>query len=106
MDFINKKYFPEKCRITYAVFVCDYCQLKIEQYRAILVVVANHLVYEAYPVSPAASMLKTKLLFDSIIYDAQYVSRFTTCDLKYFFLTIPMLKPEYIKIHIQFFRKI
>ena len=71
-----------------------------------LVVGGDHLVYEDYPGSPAASMIETKLLLNSVISDAQQGSIFMICDLKGFFLATPMIQPEYMKIHIQFFRKI
>ena len=61
------------------------------------------LVYEDDTGSPAASMIKTKTLLNSIIYDAQKGARFMSCNLKYFFLTTPMLQPEYMKTRIEFF---
>ena len=69
----------------------------------ISVVGGNHLVYEDDPGYPAASMLETKLLLNIIISDAQQGYIFMICDLKDFFLAIPMLQSEYMEIHIQLF---
>ena len=91
MDFINKN-TPLKCIINYAIFVCGHLPLKIEQYSVRLVVGGNSLVYEEDPGYPAASMLETKILLNSIIYDSQQGSRLMSCDLKYFFLATPMLQ--------------
>ena len=48
--------------------------------------------------SPAANLLETKLLLNSIISDSDKRTRFMTLDLKDHFLTSPMQTPEYIKI--------
>ena len=53
--------------------------------------------------SPAASLLETKLLINSVISDAAKGACFMSLDLKDFFLMSPMLNPEFMKIHIQNF---
>ena len=48
-------------------------------------------------------MLKTKLLFNSVISDAKDGARFCGMDLKDMFLQTPMLTPEYMKVPIKYF---
>lgn len=48
-------------------------------------------------------MLETKLLFNSVISDAQKGARFCSMDLKDMFLHTPMKDPEYMKISIKYF---
>ena len=102
MDFINKKKLPEKYRVTYAIFLCEHHPLKTKQYIVILVFGGDFLVYEDNPGYPVASIIDTKLLPNSIIYDSQQGAIFMRCDIEYFFLSTPMLLPEFMKIHIFF----
>ena len=50
-------------------------------------------------VSPATSMLETKLLLNNTISDADKGARFMTMDIKDFFIKTKMDRPKYIKIH-------
>ena len=48
--------------------------------------------------APAASLLETKLMINSVISDVKHGAKFMSCDLKDFFLATPMQQPEYMKI--------
>ena len=50
-----------------------------------------------------ASMLETKNLANSVISDARKGAQFLSCDVKFFFLDIPMIRPEYMKIAWKYF---
>ena len=96
----------ENWRITYTHFVCDHHPLKTEQYRVRLLVAWNRLVYKYDPGSPAASMIEINLLLNSVIYDFKQGYIFMRFYHKDFFLTRPMIQPEYTKIQIWFFHNI
>ena len=49
--------------------------------------------------SPAASLLETKLLVNSVISEEKQGAKFMSTDLKDFFLASPMANPKYMKIH-------
>ena len=100
IQFISKQDLPPDQKITYATFVCDYKPFKAETHRVRMVVGGNRLDYHEDAGAPAASLLETKILLNSIISDAHRGARFMTCDLKDFFLATPMQKPEYMKIPI------
>ena len=59
----------------------------------------GRLEYPDDTLSPAASILDSKLLFNSTISDARRDARFMSCDLKYFFLENPMPREYYMSIH-------
>jgi hypothetical protein len=103
IQFIVPQQVPIDGKVTYASFVCDYRPLKKEQYRVRLVVGGDKLSYDDDVGSPAASLLETKLLINSVISDAKKGARFLTCDIKDFFLATPMSRPEFMKIHISNF---
>ena len=75
MDFILKSKVPSDRIVTYANMVCDYRQYKEEEYRVRLTVVGDRLPYNDDVSSPAASLLETKLLLNSTIYDASKGAR-------------------------------
>ena len=88
---------------TSASFVCDYRPLKSEPYRVRLVVGGDRLSYFDDAGAPAATMLETKILLNSVISGAKDGARFMSVDLKDFFLATPMAKAEYMKISIKNF---
>ena len=100
IQFINKHDLPPNAKATYASFVCDYKPFKAEKHRVRMVVGGNRLDYHEDAGAPAASLLETKILLNSVISDAHRGARFMTCDLKDFFLATPMEKPEFMKIPI------
>ena len=94
INFISPSKLPAGRKVTYASFVCDFRPLKSEQYRVRLVVGGAKLMYDDDPGSTATSLLKTKLLLNSVISEAKKGARFLTCDIKDFFLATPMAQPE------------
>lgn len=54
-------------KVTYATMVCDYRPLKQEKYRVCLTIGGDKLEYNHNPTSPAASLVKTKMLLNSVI---------------------------------------
>ena len=58
----------------------------------------NKLNYNYDVGAPAASLLETKLLLNSVISDASIGTKLLTCDLKDFFFASPMENPGYMKI--------
>ena len=99
MSFIPRSFVPSNRKITYASFVCDYKPQKTDPYCIRLVVGGDKLDYDSDAGSPAASLLETKLLLNSVISDAQKGARFSCADLKDFFLATPMERPEYMGIN-------
>ena len=68
--FIHKNNVPSGKKVTYANMVCDHRPLKSEPDRVCLTVGGNRLNYTSDVGSPAASLLKAKLLLNSTISDA------------------------------------
>ena len=96
--FIAKEDVPFGRDITYATFVCDYRPLKSEPWRIRMVAGGDRLSYPDDPASPAANLIDTKLLLNSVISDADKGARFISADLKNHFLASPMERPEYMRV--------
>jgi len=84
IDYIPKSAVPEDRDVTYASFVCDYRPLKSDPYRVRLDVGGDKLTYADDAGSPAASLIETKLLINSVI--STPGAKFISMDLKYHFL--------------------
>ena len=82
--FTIKGEVPRDITLTHTKFVCDYFPLKSESFRVRLTVGRNRLEYPGDVVSPSASILESKILFNSTISYAQRGARFLSCDMKYF----------------------
>ena len=98
IDFIFKHDVPANQPVTYANFICDHRPLKSEKHRIRLTAGGDKLTFDVDAGAPAASLLETKLLINSVISDAKHGAKFLSCDLKDFFLASPMEKPEYMRI--------
>ena len=85
IDFIYKSDVPAHKKVTYANMVCDFRPLKSEPHRVSLTVGGDRLDYDKDAASPAASLLETKLLLNSVISQSAYGCRFMTLDIKDFF---------------------
>ena len=83
--------------------VCDYRPLKKETHRVRLTVGGDKLDYNFDAASPAASLIDTKLLLNSVISDSAKGAKFMTLDIKDFFLQTKMEDPEFMKIHAKYF---
>ena len=101
--FIRKEEIPIGRAVTYASFVCDRRPLKPEPFRVRVVVGGGRLSYDEDAGSQATDLLETKLLINSTISDADKGAKFLSADLKDYFLGSPMVKPEYMKVHISRF---
>ena len=103
IEFIHFHQVPQDRDVTYASFVCDHRPLKSEPWRVRIVVGGDKLSYNDDPGSPAASLLETKILINSVISDAKTGARFMSLDLKDYFLATPMERPEYMKVLLKYF---
>ena len=103
IDFITKDKIPKGACITYANMVCDERPLKKEQHRVRLTIGGDKLVFNSDTGSPAADLLETKLMANSIISDAHKGARYLNLDIKDFFLQSFLSKPEYMRIHSHYF---
>ena len=77
--------------------------MKAEKYRVRLTVGGDKLEYNADAASPAASLLETKLLLNSVISQSAQGCRFMTLDIKDFFLQTDMKDCEYMRINGKYF---
>ncbi len=104
--FIHKHEVPSDRKISYANFVCNYRPLKSEKYRFRMTVGGDRLDYLDETVSLAASLIESKIIFNSVISDYKSKgARFCSPDIKDFFLSTTMDRPEYIHIHKKYFLK-
>ena len=85
MEFITKEQVPSHKKVTYCSFVCDLKPFKKETHRIRLVVGGDKLECSFDTSSPAASMLDTKILCNSVISDANKGARFLAAESKTFF---------------------
>ena len=92
---------PDSKKVAYANMVCDIRPAKSEKYRVRLTIGGDVLDYYGDASSPAASLLETKLLINSVI--STPGARFMSMDLKDHFLCTPMLNPECMKIPYKYF---
>ena len=81
--------------------VCDYRPLKEEKFRVRLTIGGDKLEYLEETSSPAANLLETKLLLNSVISDKE--SRFMSMDITDFFLQSSLKQKEYMRIHSKYF---
>ena len=80
MSFIIKSSIPTNKKIAYANFTFTHNSLKTEPYQCRLVVGGDKLDYEDNASSPAANLLETKLIIDSVISDADKGAQFMSLD--------------------------
>ena len=102
--FVQKHEIPKDRKISYANFVCNYRPLKSEPYRVRLTVGGDKLEYPDETASPAASLIESKLIANSVISDHKAKNaKFCSLDIKDFFLSTKMERPEYTRIHRKYF---
>ena len=105
LTFVEKQEVPRNKKVAYANMICNYRPIKEEKYRTRLTIGGDVLDYDNNTSSPAASLLETKLLLNSVILDADIGARFMTADLKDFFMQSFLEEPVYIRIHGKYFFK-
>ena len=98
MDFIPYTLVPPGTKFTYATFVVDYRPLNPEPTRIRCVVGIDKLDYIGDTSSPTTTLAEAKILFNSVIYDADKGARFMTCDLKDHSLFSPMKDAQYMRM--------
>ena len=103
LDFVHKSSIPRNKKVAYANMVCDHRPLKKEKYRVRLTLGGDVLEYLGDASSPAASLIESKLLFNSVISDSHRGARFMSLDIKDFFLQSILHDAEYIRIHSKYF---
>ena len=81
MFFIPYSAVPKNKKVAYANMVCDNRPDKLEKYRVRLTIGGYVLDYFGDLSSPAASLLETKILINSVISDADKGARFCTIDI-------------------------
>ena len=101
IEFVPYSQVPSTAKVTYANYVCTHRPKKPEPWRIRIVVGGDKLHCPYDTGSPAAGLLETKLLLNSVISDAVNGARFFSIDLKDFFLASPMLEKEYMRMHIR-----
>ena len=103
MLFIPHKLVPKNKKVAYSNMACDYRPDKEEKFRVRLTLGGDVLEYYGDVSSPAASLLETKILINSVVSDMHQGARFLTLDIKDFFLQSILNDPEYIRIHQKYF---
>ena len=98
IDFVHKLKLLKEKAVTYATFFCDYRALKDDPHRVPITVGGDKLTYDDDAGSPAANLLKTKLIINSTISDAAKGARFMCMDINDHFLATPMNNAEYMKV--------
>ena len=98
IEFIYRQDVPAGRDVTYATFVLDYRPLKTEPHRVCITVGGYKLTYASDAGSPAANLLRTKILLNSIISEASKGARFMSADLDDFFLATPMEGDKYMRV--------
>ena len=97
MEMIKPSDISNNRTITYASMVCGYRPLKQEAHHCRLVVGGDKLPYASNSAAPAANLIESKILFNSVI--STKGAKFMTIDIRNFFLSSHMQHPEYMKIH-------
>ena len=103
INFIHKNAIPKNKKVTYANLVCDFRPHKEEKHRVRLTLGGDKLEYYGETASPAANLLETKILINSVISDSKKGARFASLDIKDFFLQSTLPEKEYLRIHERYF---
>ena len=94
---------PRDKKVAYSNMVCNHRPLKKEQDRVRLTLGGDVLDYLGDTASPAALLIESKLLFNSVISDSHLGARFMSLDIKDFFLQSILHDAEYLRIHSKYF---
>ena len=103
MNFIRHSLLPPNTKVTYTCFVCNHRPLKSEKWRVHLVVGGYELSCTYDTGSPAANLLKTKILLNSFMSYSDKGTPFMILDLKDHLFASPMQTPKYMKIPQKYF---
>jgi hypothetical protein len=97
--YIRRDQVPPGRKATYANAVCDYRPTKDDPWRVRLTVGGDKLEYPGDPGAPAANLIDTKIVLNSVVSTRN--AKFMTTDIKDYFLNNPMKRFEYMKIPIR-----
>ena len=97
--FIKPREVPKDRKVTYANFVCTMRPEKSETHRVRITVGGDRLDAYQDVRSPAVGITDTKLHLNSTISDAKNGARYSTADLKDFFLGSKMKIFQYMRVH-------
>ena len=98
VGFIPYELVPKSTKVTYISFVADYRPLKPEPNHIRCIVGGDKLDYEDDTSSPTTNLAESKLLFNSVISDADKGAKFMMCGLKYHFLAPLMKEAQYMRM--------
>jgi hypothetical protein len=98
MRFIYKHQVPKGRKVTYTRFCCDFRPQKTEPNRCRITVGGDRLDYPGEVATKTADMTTIKCLLNSVLFRSK--ARFMTGDVKNFYLTTPIERPEYMRIPI------
>eukprot|EP00804_Cyclotella_cryptica_P002855 CCRYP_009391-RA/>CCRYP_009391-RA protein AED:0.18 eAED:0.18 QI:0/0/0/1/1/1/2/0/800 len=82
--------------VTYWRIVANFRPEKDDPYRIRLTVGGNRINFPGDCGTPTADMITVKILLNSVISTVN--ARFMTIDIKYFYLNMPMARPEYMRL--------
>ena len=99
MEPIAFENIPLTSDITHGSMVRDHRPLKKEKHRCQLDVGGDRLTYDNETAAPVANLLEAKLILNSIISTRN--AKFLTVDIKDFFLSSKMKKPEFIQRNVR-----
>ena len=71
LNYIPLNDVPKGQKVACGNFVCDHQPLKVEPWRGRVAVEGNKLPYQSDTGPPAASMLETKIIINSVISEAK-----------------------------------
>ena len=98
IDFIPYTLVSTGTKVTYASFIVDYRLLKPEPNRIRCVVGGDTLDFFGDTTSLTTILAEAKLLFNSVISDANKEVKLMTVDLKDHFLASPTKKTQYMRM--------
>ena len=78
--------------------VCEVCPEKDDPDRTRITIGGNRICYPGDVGTNTAALELVKLLLNSVL--SRKDARFSTIDLKNFYLDMPMLEPEYVRIKV------
>ena len=84
--------------MTYASYACDYRPLKDELHRERITIEGDRLNYKDDARFPAANLLETKILLNSVTSDAHVSACFMSTDTKDHFLVMTIDGPECVRV--------
>ena len=92
--------------MAYANVICDHRQLKTEKNRVRLTIGGDVLDYTGDASSPAASLIESKILLNSVISDSDKGAMVMSLNIRDFFLQSYLPDAKHLRIHGRYFWRI